>query len=279
MEQVEPIFVLDRIRLLHLKLLELLRSLDDAGWQKPTIAGHWRVRDIAAHLLDGQLRSVSMLRDGYFGESPGTIHSYRDLVDFLNRLNAEWISATRRLSPPVLIHLLEGSGPQYIDLLAGLDPFAPATFSVAWAGESTSPNWFHIAREYTEQWHHQQQIRLAVGREEALYEEVFYRPYLDISMRALPHHYREVEVKEGKVVQFIVTGDGGGSWWLVRRANSWQLTSEKLPDPACIVRIPERIAWRLFTKGIDRQTALDASQISGDQSIGEPIFNMLAVMA
>ena len=39
-----------------------------------------------------------------------------------------------------------------------------AIFSVAWAGESESENWFDVARDYTERWHHQQQIRDAVGR-------------------------------------------------------------------------------------------------------------------
>ena len=44
------------------------------------------------------------------------------------------------------------------------DPDAPAVFSVAWAGEDKSAHWFDVAREYTEKWHHQQQIRDAVGR-------------------------------------------------------------------------------------------------------------------
>ncbi|MEJ7682555.1 MAG: hypothetical protein WKG06_32810 [Segetibacter sp.] len=28
-----------------------------------------------------------------------------------------------------------------------------------WAGEKKSKNWFHIAREYTEKWHHQMSSR------------------------------------------------------------------------------------------------------------------------
>ena len=37
---------------LHAKLIELLRSLDDDEWQLQTVAPAWRVRDVAAHLLD-----------------------------------------------------------------------------------------------------------------------------------------------------------------------------------------------------------------------------------
>ena len=42
-----------------------------------------------------------------------------------------------------------------------LGPFAPAVFNISWAGEKQSLNWFHTARELSERWHHQQQIRLA----------------------------------------------------------------------------------------------------------------------
>ena len=37
---------------LHAELLALLRALDPADWERPTVAGAWRVRDVAAHLLD-----------------------------------------------------------------------------------------------------------------------------------------------------------------------------------------------------------------------------------
>jgi len=70
-----------------------------------------------------------MLRDGYFGEAPGEINSYSDLLAFLNRLNAEWVTATRRLSPPVLIELLAQSGREYADFLTTLDLQAPAAFA------------------------------------------------------------------------------------------------------------------------------------------------------
>ena len=53
------------IRVIHLfpkldeKLLELLRGLNDEEWHMPTIAKRWRVKDIAAHLLDGNIRTLS----------------------------------------------------------------------------------------------------------------------------------------------------------------------------------------------------------------------------
>jgi len=131
-----------------------LQSLTPDDWQRLTLARRWPVKDVAAHLLDGNLRTLSMLRDGYFGEAPGEINSYDDLLGFLNRLNAEWVTSTRLLSPAVLIDVLTQSGREYADFLAALDLQAPAAFAVAWAGESESANWFYIAREYAEKWHH-----------------------------------------------------------------------------------------------------------------------------
>ena len=60
---------------------------------------------MAAHLLDGNLRTLSMLRDGHYGEAPEAV-DYAGLVAFLNRLNGEWVRAARRLSPAVLVDLM-----------------------------------------------------------------------------------------------------------------------------------------------------------------------------
>ena len=73
------------------------------------------MKDIAAHLLDGNIRTLSMERDAHFGETPGPIHSYTDLVVYLNKLNADWVKATKRLRPQVLIDLLAITGKQFCE--------------------------------------------------------------------------------------------------------------------------------------------------------------------
>jgi hypothetical protein len=50
---------------LHGELLSLLRALESGDWERPTVAGAWRVRDVAAHLLDGDLRKLAAHRDGH----------------------------------------------------------------------------------------------------------------------------------------------------------------------------------------------------------------------
>src|SRR5262249_33730526 len=152
-----PILTVHLFPILEDLLIELLRSLTPAEWEAQTIVPRWVVKDIAAHLLDTQLRKLSVVRDGYVRETP-VIASPSDLVAFINRLNAEGVAIYGRLSPAVLISLMEFASRASAAFHLALDPFSPAAFAVSWAGESQSLNWFDTAREFTERWHHQQQI-------------------------------------------------------------------------------------------------------------------------
>ncbi|MDQ3290291.1 MAG: maleylpyruvate isomerase N-terminal domain-containing protein, partial [Bacteroidota bacterium] len=145
------------------KLIQLLKSLSPEDWEKQTVAKLWKVKDVVAHLLDGNIRVLSIQRDRYFGEQPPAISSYQDLVDWLNQLNADWVKASKRISPGVLILLHETTGPLVSAYYQSLNLQEKAIFSVAWAGEQESLNELHLAREYTEKWLHQQQIRDAVN--------------------------------------------------------------------------------------------------------------------
>ena len=88
-------------------LLELLKSLTSEEWHLPTIAKKWKVKDVAAHLLDGSLRGLSTSRDNWYAEQSGNPKSHSDLINYINQLNMDWVIAARRLSPTVLITLLE----------------------------------------------------------------------------------------------------------------------------------------------------------------------------
>ncbi|MBA4849621.1 maleylpyruvate isomerase N-terminal domain-containing protein [Emticicia sp. BO119] len=279
MTPLSPIFITDLFYKIDKKLIEVLQSLSDDDWNKQSIAPLWTVKDIAVHLLDGNIRSLSMARDGYYGVQPDNVNTYQDLVFYLNKLNADWVIAFKRMSPKILVELLEISGRQYCEYITQLNPFDKAIFPVNWAGEEESRTWFHVAREYTEKWHHQQQIRLAVGKEGELYAKEFYWPHLETSMRALPHHYRTLTGDEGDTIQFVVTGEGGGTWNLYHENSQWFLVQENVTEPICKVIIEGAIAWRLLTKGISKQEARNYISIEGKQEAGEMIFDMLAVMA
>ena len=275
--QTIPIDTVHLLPQLDSKLIELLRSLTQNEWQSQTIAKKWVVKDAAAHLLDGNIRILSMLRDNYFGEQTN-IQSPQDLLDFLNRLNADWVKAMKRISPAMLILLHETTGPLYCYYYASLDPFAKAGFAVDWAGETESKNWMHIAREYTEKWLHQQQIRDAVNKPGLLTREYFY-PFINTFMFALPHTYRNVNASNGTVIKITITTEIGGVWFLSRVNDQWQLSNEVFDRPTTEVSIEPDIAWRLFSKSIRPEEIKTGIAISGDITLGETALTMVSVMA
>lgn len=204
-----PIDVIPLLPALDRKLIELLKPLSAEEWQAQTIAKLWKVKDVVAHLLDGNIRILSMARDGYSNSAP-EIGSYQDLLGYLNGLNAEWVAAMKRASPQMLILLHEVTGPMFCEYYASLDPFGKAVFPVDWAGESESKNWMHIARDYTEKFLHQQQIRDAVNKPGIMTREFFY-PFIDVFMLAPPYTFRNITAPDGTAVKVTVTGETGGS--------------------------------------------------------------------
>ncbi len=260
------------------QLIRLLRSLTADEWNESTIAKLWTVKDIAAHLLDTNFRTLSFGRDQHSLQPDKEINSYSNLVAYLNQLNADWVKASKRLSPRVLTELLEITGKQCSAYWKQADLYADAVFSVAWAGEQTSKNWFHIAREYTEKFIHQQQIREAVGKQGILTKKLFY-PFIDTFMRALPHTYKNVMASIDAVVKVTVTTDIGGSWQIIQQQKGWVLSTTNTDSFTAHVMIDPQTAWKLFSKGMTPVEARSIVSIIGDEELGAVALTMLSVMA
>lgn len=271
-----PILCAPRLRSVDLKLIELLRDLRPEEWDLQTIAPAWKVRDVAAHMLDTVLRKLSMVRDHCFVEQV-EIGSAQDVLELVTRLNREGVTVYRRLSPAVLIEWMEISCRQSADFHESIDPFALAVFNVSWAGESESLNWFDTARELTERWHHQQQIREATNRAGIMTPDL-YHPVLDCFVRGLPHAFESVEAPAGSAVELEITGDCGGVWLLAKTNVAWSFAPAAISQPAAQVRIPQQIAWRVFTKGIDRTDAMAQSRLEGDRALAERVFHLTAIV-
>ena len=120
-------------------LVTLLRGLPLEAWARSTVAGSWTARDIVAHLLDSTLRRLSFHRDGMTPPSPPrAIASEHDFVEFINTLNAQWVTSAKRLSPRVLTDLYEHAACEAAEWFESLPLDGPALFPVSWAGEETS---------------------------------------------------------------------------------------------------------------------------------------------
>ena len=282
MPQIKPVSLVDVRPLfepLHRELLMMLRTLAPDDWQRQTSAPRWKVADVVAHLIDSAVRRLSAERDRFaIVPTSRPITDNASLTAWLDELNAEWVGACRRVSPRLLVDFLDVVGGQFVDWMENADLQAPAVFPVAWAGEEASAAWFDIAREYTERWHHHQQIAEAVMGPGLTSRKYLY-PVIDISMRALPFGYRDVTADPATAVTIEITGDAGGSWTLVRDPDAWRLFAGSLPHVAAHVRVDQDTAWRMFFKQRTRDQVLAAMSIGGRADLAQPFAGVLAVMA
>jgi uncharacterized protein (TIGR03083 family) len=271
-----PVFTAHLFPDLEARLIELLRSLAPEEWEIQTLAPQWKVKDVAAHLLDTQVRKLAAARQGYKPENSKKL-SPEQLVALINHLNAEGVRRYSQLSPQELILKMEAASRESAEFHQTLDPFATAMFPVSWAGEEESANWFDTAREFTERWHHQQQIRLAVNQPGIMTRE-FYHPVLDTFMRGLPHAYRNVPARTGAQALFHISGECGGTWRLLRKESAWALIASPAGEVVSETIIPQEIAWRIFTKGIQRSDAEAQIRVTGNAEIGRHILGMISIV-
>ena len=272
----EPILCAPLLRIVDGELIRLLRSLTREEWDRQTIAPRWKVRDVAAHLLDTAIRKLSLVRDSWWVPDSNP-QPPEPLIDLVNRLNHEGVTVYRRLSPALLVEMMAIACEQAASFHESLDPFDWATFNVGWAGEERSLNWFDTARELTERWHHQQQIRLATERPGIMTRTLYY-PVLDCFLRGLPHAYRNVSAAAGTSILIEISGECGGKWVMSKAGSTWEFVCRMPDEIACTVTFPEAIAWRIFTKGIDRNAAREQSVIKGAQALADGIFGLTAII-
>lgn len=277
MEPLEPRYTADLFQPLLGELIGLLRSLEPEMWDRPTIAGRWRVRDVVAHLLDIDLRRLAICRDEHQVAPDNPIASDRDLVRFINHLNAGGVAYGARLSARLLIELLEVTGCWVADYFASLPPHGQATFSVSWAGEGVSENWMDVGRDYTERWHHQMQIRDAVGRARLL-APIWMEPLIEFSVRALPPSYLAVEAPARTAITLQVHGETEGSWTLLREDASWHLRRGRPGAPTTIVSLAVDDVWRLFFNALSAEETAERVVVDGDRSLAAPLLGTRSVI-
>jgi uncharacterized protein (TIGR03083 family) len=259
------------------ELLDVLRSLDASDWDRPTVAPAWRVRDVAAHLLDGDLRKIAVYRDGHFLPTDGPIESERDLTRFINTINASGVSYAARLSPRLITDLLEITGGWVAGLVETLPLHDRSIFAVSWAGESISENWMDTGREYTERWHHQMQIRDATGRPRLL-EPRWLMPLLDISVRALPRAYASIAAVPGTSVALDVYGETTAAWSLLRSDSGWSIMQGQPETPTTSVRVAADDVWRMFYNALSSDALLSRVELSGEVGLATPLLRARSVI-
>ncbi len=267
-----PIDVLPLFAREEQALLDVLTGLDAGQWAAPTACTGWTVHDLAAHLLGDKLGRLSRDRDDFRALAP---HEGERFAKFIDRINDEWVVACRRLSPEVLFAMLVDSTSQIAEMWGRTDLDALGG-PVSWAGDEPAPVWLDAAREYTEFWVHQQQIREAVGAR-PLDEAEFRGPVIDTFMRALPYTLRDVEARTGRQVAYTVTGQGGGKWTAQRTADGWAIdrVTPTSRSPLASVTTDADTFWRLCTRNPSRA---DRVTVKGDESVCATLLTMTSII-
>jgi uncharacterized protein (TIGR03083 family) len=274
---LQPIDTRGLFRPVSSELVKLLRELRADDFARPTVAGKWVVREVLAHLVDLTFRRLSFHRDGMAPPPPAApIRSERDFVQFINAINAQWIDASRRFSPQVLTDLFEKASADLADWFEFVPLDAPALFGVSWAGEQVSEGWFDIGREFTELWHHQEQIRMALGRP-SLSDPRYLAAVIAIAVRGLPHAYRDVDGKAGETLVLEITGPAGGKWTLVRDGK-WTLHDGEPAEVTTRAMVADTDAWKLLFNALKGDEARAAVAVDGPPELAAPLLRARSVI-
>jgi uncharacterized protein (TIGR03083 family) len=253
--------------------IDLLRRLDAGEWAQPTICPGWSVKDVAAHVLGGHIGRLSIHRDGFHVLHPREGEAF---PAFLDRINDEWVNASRRISPPMLVELLSAFGTQIVEFWRTVDLDALGG-PVRWAGPEPHPYWLDVAREYTDYWAHHQQICDATGRA-GLTDPRYLHPVVDTFLRGLPHTLRDVTAPQGTGLQVSVTGPGGGDWFCTRGPDRWRLDHQPHPRPVARLELDADTTWRLCTRGITPEQAAEHVRIDGDQRLATAALQIVSII-
>lgn len=253
-------------------LLELLDGLAPEEWERPTACPGWTVKDVAAHVLGDDVGRLARSRDGHQGDGPRVGEAF---PAFIHRINDDWVTATRRLSPRVLVDLLRTVGDQVVEHWRGVELH---TFGepVTWAGPDPAPVWLDAARDHSEYWVHRRQIAEAVGRTGD--PDPSLDTVLDTFARALPQALERIDAPSGAAVELRVSGPAGGVWSVRGRAHGWALERLAAVGPAARITMDAETFRRLCTRGIEPAEAHAQAHVRGDPGLVDAALQIVAII-
>jgi hypothetical protein len=134
-----------------------------------------------------------------------------------------------------------------------------------------------VGRQYTERWHHQMQIRDAIGRP-LLLEPYWLDPLLDICVRALPVAYSDIPAPDGTAIRLEIAATRPQAWLLVREGTRWIVVRADDRQVACTIQVSADAAWRLLFNALGPDQARAAMRVSGHESLARPLLAARSVI-
>jgi uncharacterized protein (TIGR03083 family) len=280
--------LLQALRVERLALLAILDALEPDDWWRGTPCPAWTVHDLVLHVLAGDFGVLSILRDHHEAPLPsGSDVSLAEAIDDLNPgglgvppEKTAWVRAAGgRLSPRMLRGLLTWAGEETHHFFAAVAYDAPTRMGVSWAGAPPSPHVLEVARQYTERWLHQQQLREAVGRG-PLTDPILNRVLLQALAHCLPVAYDDTPAPDGTTVRLEITDFPTLTIVLRRHATGWRLVAARgVVDPECTVAAPGEPLWRAWTTNGTRGDLRAAATVAGRApELAEPLWAARAII-
>jgi uncharacterized protein (TIGR03083 family) len=185
------------------RLLTLLRTLEPADWDRPTVCDGWRVKDMVAHLLGAAEANASLVENArQVLRGRGRVRDDgRALVDGINDVQ---VDERRHLSPAELVERLAAVAPRAV---RGRRRTPPPLRRVPVPGPLGDPITlgFLVDVAYTrDQWMHRVDVSRATDRELVLTGAHDGRIVADI--------VRDWAAAHGEAFELELTGPAGGHY-------------------------------------------------------------------
>lgn len=276
LREPEPVKTAHLFTPMRKELIRVLGHLREPEWHYPTACVGWTVKDVALHLLGDDIGLLSRRRDS-FSYTKTDFEHFEELVAFINLQNDIWLRAARRISPELLLNLLDITGREVAEWMNELNMLGTGA-PVDWVSSEPAPQWLEVAREYTEYWMHHQHICDAVGKE-SLKDREHFAPVLHTFVRALPNAYARAKAPLETLVKLEITGDAGDTWHLLRERGGWRLYEHTNLEPTTTILTDPETTWRLFSKGIRPRDAQGSIVVEGDAALAEPFMATVTILA
>ena len=270
LREYPPLFQLDRDR-----LLELLRAMGASDWERPTPCPGWNLLGLALHLLGDDISLLAGQRDQHRGTPAPEGLDEEGFTRWLDELQVEWVRAARRLSPRLVVDLLEWAGPQIVSAVKAQDSSA-VTANVSWASITRVPVWLDQARELSERWIHRQQILQSLGRASDLRSDVA-EPVMDGLRWAYPFRLDAHRRGPGATVDINISGEVNLRWTIVSDGVSWAFHPVAGDRLAAELLLTSDQAWRLLSNNYDPRVHGNISG-SGDPEIIDVLLRTRAII-
>src|SRR5260370_17338291 len=110
-------------------------------------------------------------------------------------------------------------------------------------------------------------------------EAGFVGTVLGTFVRGLPEKFKEVDATDGTLIHLNISGEAGSEWYLRREQGTWILGNTGGSHADASVTLDQERAWRLFTKGISKDEAIQHATISGNESLARKVFDTVSIIA